>query len=424
MEEFQELAINIKSLLEKLRKVGSAKRTHDWFVKTELLATQYYSELGKITSQLTELENLSIKEDQSTLLSAFKDIHTILGKVKSAGFISVPEPKINNSQEQKASPSKMNFELKEAGAIIKEFHGEAAKVRDFVDAVTYYSELLNESAQINLLNYVYATCLKGKAKQIFLSKPENLQNLLDQLIVRFKPRETIAEVSRKMQLCTQGPRAVTKYVSELESLCGRLTDLQISKRGQEHAGTVRAICEDTTLSAFKEGLRPEIRIVVVAARPATFGEAIDIALEAEQADNGQEMHSHSFYRGNGRGGRTRRYNYRGTADRGNNNGISPNRSNRESPSGRGGMAHNRGWYRGYRPSRGTDLRGRGRPSRGRGYWGTANSTPRSDRSLNYAEATNREEVQEVLPHFRPANNNISSMANDNELNAYSTFFRR
>lgn len=71
------------------------------------------------------------------------------------------------------------------------------------------------------------------------------------------------------------------YVSELEQLGTKLIRIQVGELGLESKQFVVKLTNQTLLSAFKQGLEGEPRMVVLAANPKSFAAAIEIAMDAE-----------------------------------------------------------------------------------------------------------------------------------------------
>ena len=298
----------------------------------------------------------------------------------------IPETRIDH---------KMELDIKHASSVLKELSGEAGKVIDYVQTLKFYNKQLKEEAKPHFVEFVYALLLKGKAKAIFVTQPVTLEEVCKTLLDRFKPRETVADISGRIGCCTQGNRDVSRFVAELETLGNKLVELQIAKQGVEAKDVLVKINEETVLSALKAGLRPELQGTVIAARPADFRAAVETALEAETAQKASinsvnnVFYGRNNFRGNFRGNpqsqqRTEnsfRGYFRGNNFRGRGNTI------RGQPQGQvaRGRGHWRGQVRGHRS--------------GQGYW-------RGRHTANYVEEGNGEETQyqQGLEFFREQRN--------------------
>lgn len=305
---------------------------------------------------------------------------------------------------------KMELDIKHASSVLKVFSGEAGKVIDYVQTLKFYNKQLKE-AKPQFVEFVYALLLKGKAKAVFVTQPVTLEEVCKTLLDRFKPRETVADISGRIGYCTQGNRDVSRFVAELETLGNKLVELQIAKQEVEAKDVLVKINDEMVLSALKAGLRPELQGTVIAARPADFRAAVETALEAETAQKASinsvnnVFYGRNNFRGNFRGNpqsqqRTEnsfRGYFRGNNFRGNYGGNSIHGNN----------------FRG----RGNTIRGQpqGQVARGRGHWrgqvrgqwsGQGQVYWRGRNSANYVEEGNGEQTQyqQGLEFFREQRN--------------------
>lgn len=202
-----------------------------------------------------------------------------------------------------------NFSLTTVSKIIKEYSGGDG-VEDYVDAIRFCNIRLNAEGSKEFTDYVYCACLKGPAKRAFLEVPASVEKLIEVLLERFTPKETIAELNQKLSQCSQENRTVSKYASEIEDITHRLIALNIAKQGPAARTTVQSIIDDIACSAFKSGLRTDLQSTVIASGSNTFARAVTLALEAEAAQKtivgqanayrGKKPHKNGFkYSGNG-----------------------------------------------------------------------------------------------------------------------------
>lgn len=182
------------------------------------------------------------------------------------------------------------FELATAIKLINTFEGENSDVLDFTRSVNYYAnsfgpedDKITECERKKLIDFLLNIKIKGHARQIFLRTPTSIKQLCDQLLKRFKPRETMADLTDKLHSVSQEQRTVDNFAKEIELLSYKLLQLQMIGKSDDAEGTVREMNEFTVVEAFKRGLRRELKDAVVAARVTTLGDAIDIAQAAESA---------------------------------------------------------------------------------------------------------------------------------------------
>ena len=272
--------------------------------------------------------------------------------IPSEGAVEFPQdqlsrPSRNSLSETDGTASlKMEFSLKVATSVIKEFDGARAEsAQDWVDATCFYSDQLTQEGKDKLVKYIYQVSLKRRAKEAFRSQePRSVEEICNVILKRFKPLETLTSVQRMIAECYQGNRSVNTYVSELEELGNKYTSIQIAELGIGSKEHIRRSCEQLLISTLRQGLYGEGRIAVLAGKPSTFEEAVSIARNAEviQRDVVDHQFANSSFRGN---------NYNGFGNRGSNRG----RYNRDFRNKNRG----RGVYRPYNNRGGYVQRGRG-----------------------------------------------------------------
>ena len=242
--------------------------------------------------------------------------------------------------------SKMGFDHKTANAVIPEFSGDSSKVLDFIDCVTYYSETLNESEKSTLLTFINKVKLRGKAKLSVMGQNDTLTNLLSALRSRYQPRVTLASTQSKLSSLQQKNRPITEFVNEIETLVGKLSELQVEKCGESSRSVVTAINDTVALNALKMGADDNIKKVLLSSSANSFSEAVSAALDAEasfQVFNGPTQAQVNYIH-------KKHWNGRGKyGNRGNQNNHD-NRNNQGTNQGNQG-----GWQ-----NRGKRWRGRGR----------------------------------------------------------------
>lgn len=182
------------------------------------------------------------------------------------------------------------FELSTAIKLINSFEGDNSDVLDFTRSVNYYAssfgpedDKISDGERKKFIDFLLNIKIKGHARQLFLRTPTSIKEVCDRLLQRFKPRETMTDLTDKLHNLCQEQRTVDNFAKEIELISYKLLQLHMIGKSDAAEGTVREMNEFAVVEAFKRGLRKELKDAVVAARATTLGDAIDIAQAAESA---------------------------------------------------------------------------------------------------------------------------------------------
>lgn len=300
MEELNVFVAGLKSFLDTVRKVGSSPRSEQWIETCTGNLNVNGIKLDSIYNTL--INNVQDKEKENL------EKEYILGK-STLEQCRAALDKIKANKEKDTMANQSNFNLSTVSKIIKEYSGGDG-IEDYVDAIRFCNRRLNAEGSRELTDYVYCACLKGPAKRAFLEVPASLDKLIEVLLERFTPKETIAELNQKLSQCSQENRTVSKYANDIEDITHRLIALYIAKQGPAARTTAQSIVDDIACSAFKSGLRTDLQSTVIASGVNTFASAVTKALEAEAAQKtvvgqanayrGKKPYKNGFgYSGNG-----------------------------------------------------------------------------------------------------------------------------
>ena len=89
-------------------------------------------------------------------------------------------------------------------------------------------------------------------EQIYKSVINRL--ITEKLLNRFKPKETLAQLSKKLGEARQGERSVARFAGDIEQLTAKINEIQINKDGLNEE-TVAKINDGNALSALLSGLK-------------------------------------------------------------------------------------------------------------------------------------------------------------------------
>ena len=309
LDELEEKAAGLKATLQK---VGAAPRTADWTEKAE-------KTLIFLRSELEPSEEHGNSDRYNKICNILEDCSSLIAKI-----IANNKKMEKNTEDKKEGQRGRDFDLQLALKLIKDYTGRTS-ARDFVDSLEYYNDTLSSDGSSELVDFVYRHALKEDAKRAFLTKPKSVADISSVLLRRFKTRETVDGLQRRLGCCVQGNWSVSKFASVIENIMSELIELQLATRTESERETIQSLADEAACAAFKAGARPEIQVVLLAAAGKTFAEAIDVALGAEASNNGQKVaaanvsYAHTYnnagmhgFRGNSWRGRGQPHYFRGT----------------------------------------------------------------------------------------------------------------
>lgn len=204
----------------------------------------------------------------------------------SIQVINSDSPTIETENNNQVTDTTMaTFDIAQAAKVIPEFDGDFKKLSNFVNLLEFYEESLAENQRQTLLKFVLATKLTEKVRNrlIGFAKPQNIAALKKNLQDAYKPRLNLLTIQNDIARVSQNNQSVNGFAARIESLIANLNDLQISEQGESMKEIIIKLNDQVGLNAFKRGLRESIKNVVLAARPKSFAEAIQIANEVEGA---------------------------------------------------------------------------------------------------------------------------------------------
>lgn len=330
LSRLEDIFTELERVLTNLKKNGpnrkysleyaSSKRTY-----VENLHENYkksYNKLLKIlkSDQLETFAEKGFKEEK-TVKEIFETLNQIQQKTQE---IIEKDLEIQVESIQEQTTEMASFDIKTASHIIPDFDGESDKILDFLSAVKYYNDTLSEASKVLLMNFVINIKVKGKAKNSISGQNiKTYAELHKALSDRFECRKTVATLTQELAQSKQGNSSVTEYAEKIEKLSYELSKIQILAQNGENSSVIRAINDTIAASSFKNGLRTDLKTVVLAARAETFAENVSIAHEAESSlpkntNQVNVVNSNGSHKQNSRGSRGQ--SGRGNRGRGNSRG--------------------------------------------------------------------------------------------------------
>lgn len=269
----------LKEILDTLKK--NPNRTY-----TQKYVDEKLDEINKIWSELlSSVDSSNLKEAKIKFDELVKQIKKYLIVKTDSG----------TSQTAKMA----NLDITQAAKIIPEFDGDYRKLNNFINLLEFYDESLAATQKPTLLKFVLATKFTEKVRNrlIAFDTPEDIASLKKNLQAAYKPKINSLTVYNDIARASQKNQTVNGFASKIESLIANLNDIQISEQGTEKKDIIIKLNDQIGLNAFERGLRESIKSVVLAARPKSFAEAIQIASEAEgvtyQNDNILHFRAHN-----------------------------------------------------------------------------------------------------------------------------------
>jgi hypothetical protein len=165
--------------------------------------------------------------------------------------------------------------------------------RDFLDNVEVYYDLLNDAGKTILLNFIIKTKIQGHAKTKLGNKvAENFKNLKVLVYESCGTTETHESLKTKLNGIKQGGKSLEGFAESITLITEQLAALEIKRQRANAAAetAIRSMADREALSAFKKGLKSEVKVVVEAAQPNSIQEALQVASSAQA--NIQDHDSH------------------------------------------------------------------------------------------------------------------------------------
>lgn len=188
-------------------------------------------------------------------------------------------------------------------------------VRDFLDVIESYHEVLNAAGKTALISFILKNRLQGKAKtRVGQQTANTFAELKEVLLTTLGVKETIESLNSKLSTLRQGKKSLTEYVEELDLTALKLANLQVKALGLTEDIAVKAVNQtirQQALMSFKRGVHDELKTVIEANQPKSLEDALAVATSANV-----NTQASMFYFGRGRGQRSRGQAHRGQSSRG------------------------------------------------------------------------------------------------------------
>lgn len=207
---------------------------------------------------------------------------------------------LNNSQTQMIKSEdkiiqniKMaTLDIQTANKTIPEFKGNPRELDHFLKIVELIHKTISEAnVKTDLIDFVYHVKLSNNVRTALSATqtPTTYETLKQTLQEKFPNRRSVADIHNTLANTCQRNQSVTTFKDKILNLINELNSIQIkalpTDATQAEKDLITKLNDQYALSIFKNGLNSEIKPTVLASRPKSFIDAINIALEAEPKTN-------------------------------------------------------------------------------------------------------------------------------------------
>lgn len=250
------------------------------------------------------------------------------------------ESKSDSDSESKFSEASQNpvlimeFDLKTACSLIPVMTNNENKIKNIIDSVEMYADMLSETGKSLLIKFVLKSRLSESAKLRISSDYTSVSDLVRDLRNSLLPKKSFTAIQSQLQNATQDWRTIDQYGIELEKLFTDLTISQADGNSQNYS-VLKPINEKLAIKRFADGLRDTRLSTIIAARNyCSLKDAIQAAKDEEltsastsvdedvmqfsRQGKGKSQNNSSF-RTNDSGASNRQYGHRGYQNHQNSN---------------------------------------------------------------------------------------------------------
>lgn len=186
-----------------------------------------------------------------------------------------------------------NFDINIAQKIAPISEAKDVNVRDFLDEVESYHDMLNQNGKTALIAYIFKSKVKGQVKtKIGDLTVETFDHLKTALNSRVRPENTQDKLYRKLVCSSQGKYSLTQYATHLEALTDQMSALFIQSNAVQVEAEKRQVTTTfkmLSLLQFKLGVHDKYKTLLDAAKPTTLGEALATASASSQTDQSSQL---------------------------------------------------------------------------------------------------------------------------------------
>lgn len=195
-----------------------------------------------------------------------------------------------------ATSSSTHIEIGLAERMLNEYDGNKANLHVFIDNCNNAYKLLNPLFKDAFISVVLSK-IKGNVRSTLLNRSfGSWEDLKEHLLENHSEKRTFAQWQMELNSCRQGHNeSIPSYSNRIENCYIRLIKSLDPKLSTEARKANTELLKNQALNIFINGLNPQLHILLKAQKPATFEEAVSIAISEEQEiKSRQEMTSRHF----------------------------------------------------------------------------------------------------------------------------------
>jgi hypothetical protein len=315
-EEFKILNGKLQELVEKLNKqLGTLKKNPNRCVKQELLIKRK-EKLEKdrqiFNNTLKEINNkFKLKDDSRNIIENLRQ--SFATNLDNLILLLHKRAREEETEQEKDLDLSLIFEeTDETNCTMSVFSYETAmrlpvleiikdtNVRDFLNNVEGYYDILNDAGKILLISLVVKTKIQGTAKTRLGDNTARTFDELKKIVVEHcSSTETVESLQKKIQDAKQGKQTAEQFAEELEDIANKMAIIEIKNNGilvKEAREAIFKICKGQALTAFQQGLENgNVRTAVVASRAKSLTDALQVAVAAKAANVDNEVKVETLY---------------------------------------------------------------------------------------------------------------------------------
>lgn len=195
-----------------------------------------------------------------------------------------------------ATSTETYIEIGLAERMLNEYDGNKANLHVFIDNCNNAYKLLNPNYRVAFVSVILSK-IKGNVRSTLLNRSFNSwEDLKQHLLENHSERRTFAQWQLELNSCRQGHNeSISSYSNRIENCYIKLIKSLDPKLSKEARNANIELLKNQALNIFISGLNPQLHILLKSQKPATFEEAVSIAISEEQEiKSRQEMTSRHF----------------------------------------------------------------------------------------------------------------------------------
>lgn len=260
-----------------------------------------------LTSEYVESLSLISKNIESYYLEIIDLCKETKEETSSKDRIELKVDKSNSDSNYCLGKSfiqtKMEFDLKTACDFIPVMSNNESNIKNIIDSIEMYSDMLTETGKQLLIKFVLKNRLNENAKLRLADNYTNTTELIRAMRHLLITKKSFTAIQTKLLNTTQGWRTIDQFGTEIEKLFTNLTISQADGDSSKYS-TLKPLNEKTAIKQFAGGLRDsQLSTIILARNYSNLQEAIQAAKDEELSSattsgNGEVMHFSRRGRGN------------------------------------------------------------------------------------------------------------------------------